>query len=69
MVAKERDMTNRAGSKIISLIRKVANEVSVGYVADIGVTQTKIMYKHILAVSKLYFRGMLLLSEYDTFKN
>lgn len=37
--------------------------------ADSGVTQTKIMYKHILAVSKLYFRGMLLLSEYDTFKN
>ncbi len=69
MVAKERDMTNRAGSKIISLILKVANQVSVGYVADSGVTQTKRMYKHILAVSKLYFRGTLLLSEYDTFKN
>ena len=69
MVAKERDMTNRGGSKIISLILKAANQVSVGYVADSGVTQTKILYKHILAVSKLYFRGTLFLSEYDTFKN
>ena len=69
MVAKERDMTNRAGNKIISLILMAENRVSVDYVADSGVTQTKIMYKHILAVSKLYFRGTLLLSEYDTFKN
>jgi hypothetical protein len=67
--AKERDMTNRGGRKIISLILKAANQVSVGYVAYSGVSQTKIMYKHMLAVSKLYFREMFLLSEYDTFKN
>jgi hypothetical protein len=62
-------MTNRGGTKIISQILKAANRVNVGNDGDSGVTQTKKMHKHFSAMSKLYFKGMLLLSEYDTFKN
>jgi hypothetical protein len=56
-------------NQIISQILKAAIRVSVGDDGYSGVTQTKTMHKHFLAMSKLYFKGMLLLPEYATFKN